>query len=272
MLKRFFLMLAPFILPLPPAQAACSRPIVAPASPLGKAVIVDEATGQVTGIYPDLLRERGRKAGCEFVFPPVPRVRAEFMVRNGEADLLIGAMKVPERDAWGRFVPLIGSEWMLISMRGDAPPRSVAELLARPGITFNAVRSFNDGPAYQAMLDALEKKHALEYVKDPDTIVRKMAAGRVDYTFMPSNTFAGAVEQMGLKDTLGPKVHYTRLAGIPPALGGIYLSSKLSPEDAAQVAAILDQLRSDGGVVQRMRQMFTPEEMSSSFILPPDKR
>lgn len=265
-------MLVPLVLTLPQARAACSRPIVAPASPLGRAIVIDEATGQVTGIYPDLLRERGRKAGCEFVFPAVPRVRAEFMVRNGEADLLIGAMKVPERDAWGRFVPLIGSEWMLISLRNDAPPRSVAELLARPGLTFNAVRSFNDGPAYQAMLDALEKRHALEYVKDPDTIVRKMAAGRADYTFMPSTTFAGALEQMGLKETLGPKVHYTRLAGIPPALGGIYLSAKIAPEDAVQVTAILDQLRLDGGVVARMRQLFTPEEMSSSYLLPPPEK
>jgi polar amino acid transport system substrate-binding protein len=250
------------------AHAGCSRPIVVPASPLGKAIIIDERHDTVAGIYPALLREYGHKAGCEFIFPVVPRVRAEAMVRAGQADLLMGAMKVADRDRWGDFAPLMASEWMLISMRGDAPPRSVQELLARPNVTVNAVRSFNDGPAYVAMLAALDRKKELEYVKDPATIVRKMAAGRVDYTFMPSNTFAGALDELGLRKSLGPRVRYSRLAGIPPALAGMYLSRQLDPRDAAQVAALLDRMRADGAVVVRMRHFFTPEEMSSSTILP----
>jgi polar amino acid transport system substrate-binding protein len=251
------------------AHAGCSRPIVVPASPLGKAIIVvDERHQTVAGIYPELLREYGKKAGCEFVFPVVPRVRAEAMVRAGQADLLMGAMKVADRDHWGDFAPLMASEWMLVSMRGDAPPRSVQELLARPNIMVNVVRSFNYGPDYLAMLAALEGKKELEYVKDPATVVRKMAAGRVDYTFMPSNTFAGALDELGLKKSLGPKVRYSRLAGMRTALAGMYLSRQLDPRDAAQVAALLDRMRADGAVVVHMRQFFTPEEMSSSTILP----
>ena len=249
------------------AGAACSRPIVVPASSLGRMMTVNEASGEVGGVYPELLRERGRRAGCAFVFPVVPRARAEAMLRQGEADLMVGAVQVPERDRWGRYVPMIGTEWMLISVDAD-PPRSTEELLARPGIRLNVVRSYNYGPAYLALLARLDKQGKLEYVKDPQTIARKMEIGRANYAYMPSNTFAGALEDAGLRESLGRRVHYTRLAGIPPSTSGVYISRQTAPDDAAQLAAMLEQLSRDGELLARTRKHFTPAEMSSSFPLP----
>lgn len=255
-------------LPQQRAAAACSRPIVVPASSLGRMMMVNAASGEVGGVYPELLRERGRKAGCEFVFPVVPRARAEAMLRQGDGDLMVGAVQVPERDLWGRYVPMIGTEWMLISTDPD-PPRSTDDMLARPAIRLNVVRSYNYGPAYLALLARLEKQGKLEYVKDPQTIVRKMEAGRANYTYMPSNTFAGTLEEMGLRESLGARVHYTRLAGISASTSGVYISGKTPAADAAQLASMLEQLSRDGELLARTRKFFTPAEMSSSFPLPP---
>lgn len=251
----------------------CSRPIVVPASSLGKLVVVTPGSDDVSGIYPDLLREGGKKAGCEFVFPVVPRARAEFMVRSGQADLLVGAAKVTERDAWGRFVPILGTEWMLISSpaRGDTPPRTVQELLERPGIKFNAVRSYNYGPVYQAMLARLDKLGVLEYVMDPQTIVRKMQAGRADYTFMPSTTFAGTLHELGVKEEFRSKVRYSRLIDMPATATGVYLSGKITAGDASLIETILNQIRHDGEMLVRLRKLFSPAELSSSFALPGTK-
>lgn len=254
------------------ALAGCSRPIVVPASALGRMMVVNEGSGEASGIYPELLRERGRKIGCEFLFPVMPRARAEYMVQNGEGDLLVGAVRVPERDRWGTYVPMIGTEWMLISIRDDAPPRTPEELLARPGIKFNAVRSYNYGPGYLALLARLDRQGKLEYVKDPQTIVRKMEAGRADYTFMPSTTFAGALAELGLRDSLGPRVHYTRLHGLPTSTSGVYISSRTPPDDVAQVTAMLVQLSHDGELLARARRYFSPSEMSSTFALPRSSR
>src|SRR5471030_1782283 len=121
------------------SQAACSRPILVPAPPLGKTVESSPHLNIVTGVYPELLREYGEKAGCQFKFLPMPWVRAEMAVQSGKADILLSAVQVPERDAWGRFIALVGADWKLVSLRGDTPPRSVDELLARPGVRVNAV-------------------------------------------------------------------------------------------------------------------------------------
>lgn len=241
--------------------------MVVPASSLGRMMTVDPASGEVGGVYPELLRERGRRAGCTFVFPAVPRARAEAMLRQGEADLIVGAVQVPERDLWGRYVPMIGTEWMLISTDPD-PPRSPGDLLARPGIRLNVVRGYNYGPAYLALLARLDQQGKLEYVKDPQTIARKMAAGRATYAYMPSNTFAGTLEEMGLRESLGARVRYTRLAGIPASTSGVYISDKTPAADAALLATMLEQLSKDGELLARTRKFFTPAEMSSSFPLP----
>ena len=248
------------------AVARCSRPIVAPASSLGKMVSVDAARGQAWGIYPDLLRDYGARTGCSFTFPVVPRARAEVLVQKGEADVLLGAVKVSQRDAWGTFVPMLGSDWVLISHAGAAPPRSIQALLDQPHIKFNAVRGFNAGPAYLEMLAGLERRGELEYVNDTQTIVRKMAAGRVDFTVMPSHTFAGALDELPPDQRIA--VHYSRLDGLPPAVIGVYLSKEMPAADAAEVTSLLQQIRASNGLLAGLRRYFTPEQMASSYALP----
>jgi len=257
------------VVPLQSAQAACSRPITVPASSLGKMVIVNNETDEVSGIYPDLLRERGLKAGCTFVFPIAPRARAELMVSSGESDLLVGSVKVPERDAWaGDYVAIHGSEWMLASLLTTPAPKSVEELLARPGLRFNAVRGYNYGPEYLVMLEKLKKMGKLEYMKDPESIVRKMQMRRADYTLMPASTFAGALYAMDLKEKLGSQVRYTQLEGLPTTVNGVYLSKKLSPQDMTAVKNLLIEIRNEDAVMTRMKKIFTKEELVSHFPLP----
>lgn len=253
------------------AWAGCSRPIVAPASALGKMVVIDR-DGGVSGIYPELLREQGRKAGCAFEFPVVPRARAEIMLRTGQADMLLAATAGPERLQWGDYIPMVGTEWLLVSRVGAATPASVAALTALSGIRFNAVRGFNYGADYQAMLDALDRLGELELVADAQTVAAKMLAGRADYSYMPSNTFAGALEALGLDAAHRAEFQYTRLAGMPTSTSGVYLSKKLAPADARQVAAVLLALRADDSLLARARSVYTPQEMSSIFPLPAPKK
>ena len=249
------------------AWAACSRPIIVPASQIGMMVSISDDGRHVAGIYPDLLRAYGGTAGCTFLFPVIPRLRAEKMVEAGRADVFLGAVQLPTRDAWGGFIPMLGSAWTLISIGRRPPPASVRQLLQEPGLKFNAVRGFDDGPAYELMLAELDKIGKLEYVNDAVTIVRKMAVGRTTYTFMPSITFAGAVHELGLTETLGRDVTYSKLNDIPPAVTGVYISSHLNPGDAAQVKAILVSIREHHELLTQMHAAFSAAEMVTYYDL-----
>jgi polar amino acid transport system substrate-binding protein len=249
------------------AHAVCSRPVVVPTSPLGKLAFVAEG-GNVAGVYPEVLREYGTRAGCEFVFPVVPRKRAEQMVQAGYGDIFIGSAQAPDRDAWGEFIPLLMVQWTLISNHAEPAPKSVRELLSLPDVRVNVVRSYNAGPIYLALLAELDKRGALEYVSDPQTIVRKMLIGRTDYTIMPSGTFAGTIDDLGLRHAFERTVRYTRLEGLPASVTGAYISKAMPRSDAKQVERIFQQIRQERILLLRLRSLYTPEEMISYSELP----
>src|SRR5471032_3675227 len=177
---RFRNMALSLLLALPlAAGAACSRTMVVPVFPLGKLMGVSNTDGLALGIYPELLRKNAASSGCTFSFIAAQHARAELMLSTGAADILLGAIKDEQRDQWGNFVPMLDTEWMLITNRGDAPPRTVQALLERSDIRLNVVRGYKYGAAYQKMLAELDKLGRVEYVKDPVTVVRKMLAGRI---------------------------------------------------------------------------------------------
>ena len=79
------------------AWADCSRVIVVPAAPTGFNVKVTDDL--VTGVYPDWLREVGRRSGCTLQFPVVPRARADSMLFvYNQSDMLLPASQNAEYD------------------------------------------------------------------------------------------------------------------------------------------------------------------------------
>jgi polar amino acid transport system substrate-binding protein len=130
-----------------------------PVSANGASVIVDGLT--VKGIYPDLLRAIGPKAGCQFAFTVVPRARQVAMFSAGTADVLVPASRTPGRDKFGTFIPMINHRAMLISVNnGRTPITSAQDLLARKDLRVAVVRGFDYGEAYTALIDELQNRAA----------------------------------------------------------------------------------------------------------------
>ena len=250
------------------AGAACSRTMIVPIFPLGKLMGVNDTDGLASGIYPELLRKNAASSGCDFSFVAAPHARAELMLSSGAADILLGAIKDERRDQWGHFVPMLGTEWMLITNRRDAPPPTAQALLERADIRLNVVRGYKYGAAYQNMLVELEKLGRVEYVKDPVTVVRKMLAGRADYTFMSTTTFAGALDDLGLKQSYGPNIHYSHIRDLPVTVNGVYLSKRLPASDRQQLIALLGKIREHNELMLGLRKFFAPNDLQSLRPLP----
>ena len=86
----------PFVVAALPSYADCSRDILVPVSTTGVSVIV--SNGTYSGIYPEIFRSLGPRAGCHFTFTSVPRARQELLFEAGKADLLLPATRTPARD------------------------------------------------------------------------------------------------------------------------------------------------------------------------------
>jgi polar amino acid transport system substrate-binding protein len=214
------------------ATADCSRPISVPAAPTGFSVIT--SGDKVSGVYPDVLRELGPKAGCSFNFPVVPRARLDHMFfKTGEADVLIPASRSTERDKTALFVPLIQVSPALISLKTrQLGITSVKQLVENRALRGALVRSFSYGDEYQALLLELDKDKRIDYVTDLNIVARMLAAGRVDFTIVAPTLMFSSLGENAMTVDLNDKLQYTSLEGLKRIDSGAYLSrTSLDPAD-----------------------------------------
>lgn len=259
--------LAALVLAVPlAAYGACSREITVPVAPTGFSVIVSGAN--VSGAFPDMLRELGRKMGCKFVFPIVPRARLSFMfLSSGEADLMLPASRSAERDKQAIFVPMMTLKMALISLKQRRiKTSSVKALLAGPRLQGIVVRSYVFGDEYNALIQGLDAQNRVFYVSSLLTVARMLQAGRGDFTVVAPSIFLSTLgEDPGL-ETMRGKLDFTVLDGLPPTESGAYISKRsLSAADQAELHALLESARK--GVLWKSFQKYYPADMLQFFVL-----
>lgn len=247
------------------AHAGCSRPIVAPVAPTGYSVIVKG--NQVTGAFPDALRELGKQYGCEFVFPVMPRARSTYMFLNSaESDLLLPASRSEERDNAAEFVPMMKLKMALISnKRSGLRSSSVGDLLAHPEWRGAVVRSYVFGNEYNKLIEQLDAQHRMSYVAAPLMVARMMKAGRVDFTVVAPTIFLSSLAEDPALADFAQQVQFFTLDGLPATESGIYLSRRsLTPADRALVLQILKQAAR--GSLWKWFQHYYPPAIASFAI------
>jgi polar amino acid transport system substrate-binding protein len=245
------------------AAATCSRDIAAPVSANGASVIVDGAN--VKGIYPDLLRQIGPKAGCHFVFTVVPRARQVALFKAGAADLLVPASRTPARDQLGTFIPMINHRAMLISLNnGRAPITSAQDLLARKDLRVAVVRGFDYGEPYTALIDELNKQGRLFVEVDVIAIARLLHAGSADVTIMGPTLMAGAIRRDQRVHNLQEKLKFEAIPELPWHQSGAYISNSLKPEDQAVIREALEKAGKSNQIMEGYLHYFRPEILNDS--------
>ena len=223
------------------AAAGCSRDITVPVAASGASVVAEGH--EVKGIYPELLRELGRKAGCKFVFTLVPRARQVAMYRIGQADLLVPAARTLERDKLGTFVPLIYNRPMLVSIASDRAPIATAqELLERRELRVAVVRGIDYGDRYMALVNELGKQGRLFSEVDVAAVARLLHAGAVDLTIIGPTLMAGAIRREPRVQGLQERLRVEPIPELQWVYLGAYVSHALGKEDQRTLYDALDKI------------------------------
>lgn len=246
------------------ATAACTRPVQAPASPIGLSVIVKGDT--VSGAFPEFLNAVGRKAGCEFVYPVVPRARLEAMFENGQADVIMASVQSEQRDRFGQFIPLVSSRVTLVSLDSKREPvTNMAGLLNRRGMTLVLVRGYDYGFAYRGLVEALSAEGRVRYEKDPVGVGRALKAGIADATIMPPTALIGAVQSDPRVADIVDRIRVEPLEELEWSKGGIYLSrGSLPPGDRALLEQALTEAGRQGLLYRAYQRYYPPAVLALS--------
>lgn len=247
------------------AQAACTRPINVPMSPIGLSVSFEE--GQAQGIYPTVLRELAANAHCRIDMHKVPRARLQSLFDAGQADLLIPASATPARDAAGEFVPLIQVRASLLTLDAEATvPRSLAELLAQPDYKLVVVRGFSFGPTYDAAIATLRQRQRLVEEADASGVARALRQGLAQATVMTASILVGTLV---IEPELAPLLKRLRVEPLDELgwhASGLYLSRRaLNEADRRTLRQALGQVARSGRVWQLFNELHPPGSLGVSI-------
>ena len=159
----------------PPTQAAPLRVVVNHAPPYR---IIDAP--HYTGYYIDLLKLGAAEAGLELEFVSVPLKRAFQMLEHGEADLLLGPNRTPERETFLVFLreaPFPAEDKVFIVAHPQLLIRNMADLQhKRIDVLAGAV--------YHPDIDRAGELHKHE-LKSYEQGLQRLMRDRSDVVIMP---------------------------------------------------------------------------------------
>jgi len=242
------------------AESACQRPMTVAISPLGRDMEVGQ-DGSMSGTTLEILKKVEQRTGCPLQFREMPRIRAWHLYAHDEIDIVPSAIRTPERDKIGIFVPWICDLVALVTLKDqNIHIRSVADLIESP-IVVDVVRGFDFGPDYQQLLTDKAQAGRIRLAADVEQAVAKLAHGRTQGLLATVDTIIDPARKYAIEDQLD----IVFLDGIPPVVSGIYV--RKSAGNAAERETLLSAL-SAPAIADDYRRLTLSSFDDSRFIRP----
>jgi polar amino acid transport system substrate-binding protein len=192
------------------------------------------AASGATGLYYELMNEAVRRLGWPVSYTEVPSARAFLMMQQGEADLMLGPLRTPEREVFLSYTRIVlPSEDKAFYTRPGAPPvRGIADLIGRSLVVHR-------GKRYGGAFDTDTRLQRYE-VNDYRAALEMVARGRLDVAVVPARQGDAMLRELGLPLLKQPWL----LAGEPPYLVLARRSPWLAQQ--AELERAFQSMREDG--------------------------
>jgi len=220
---------------------------------------------KVAGAAVDIVNELARRAGCKVEYVWLPRQRLFVEMEAGHIDMTMGAVRLPERDAYASFFPYAYLQYdLLLSRRDDKRYTSLADFVAHGSGRLNVTRGIKYGPAIETLLETLAAKGRLEEVSNFDTVFSKLEMGRADGTLATPPIYARFLRTARFRDQLV----VIPLPESEPQFTGIYLSRRsLSTADRQHYALALKGMLADQAIVAIYHRYFDEATVKRLFLM-----
>jgi polar amino acid transport system substrate-binding protein len=261
MSPRAILLLSAFALPVQAAPFACPALTHVGISDLG--YLSYQENGANRGAAVDIVAELGKRTGCRFNVEWYPRGRMFVQLSNGQLDLAMSALRSPERDRAGSWVPYSYTQFeLLLTSQGGGPFGSLEAFVDRGKGRLNVTRGITYPPAASAQLERLEKQGRLEYVNDYAIVFKKIKAGRADGTLAPPVIYLQHQRRLGIVGLL----QAMSISEWPRSLTGVYIShATVSGAVRQGLSSAFYDMVNDGTVQKIYERYLGPEVTREVF-------
>jgi polar amino acid transport system substrate-binding protein len=224
------------------------------------------AQGKLVGIDKDLIEEVARRTGCTLPTELESRVRIWLRLEEGSLDLTVSALKTPEREAVGVFLPYAYSRNFLLLRKNDEQKITTwADFAADRTLTLGVIKSFRHGSTIDAWIDGLRTQGRVQDYADAEVLMRVFYAGRIQGFFSSPVAWQPLLKRYGLLD----QVRMLDLTPKDQTLGGLYfLRGRVSDADAERMRRAMRDMRADGTMEKIFARHMDPAHAKSITTLP----
>nr|WP_268945818.1 transporter substrate-binding domain-containing protein [Pseudomonas ullengensis] len=202
--------------------------------------------GEVGGIYIDLNREVLGRLGCTIKLVKLPWGRALKELELGRLDVLAGAFRKPEREAYAYFSgAVLKPSRNILFMRQDALERwPVTQLLDLQNTDFRlgAQTNVSYGPAYQQLMGQQAFAARVSFNASRGNLWQMVDKGRIDGIIADESTGLYELNQLGLSARIKP----TQVVVSADAAEVAFSKKTSTPQFVQRYARILQALVDDG--------------------------
>ena len=164
------------------------------------------ADGSIAGISIDSAREVLRSLGCEVRLVRLPWARALRDLEQGRLDVLTGAFRKPEREAYAHFSGVVEEPSRnILFMHREAVARwPVSELLQLRDTRFRlgAQIDVSYGPGYQELIQTPAFHERMGFSATRLNLWRMVAKGRIDGVIADEHSGQQELADLGLSELI----------------------------------------------------------------------
>lgn len=218
------------------------------------------ADNSIGGINADLAQEALKRMGCQPRFIEMPWARGLLSLKKGTLDILPGALRTPEREAFAHFSQPINRSPNVLFMARRAVPKYQFQQLAdiidsdfRLGAQIDVVY----GADYQALLQNPAFTSHLVLINSRRGAWKMIQAGRLDGMIADEITGLLELEQMALSGDI-QRTHLV-ISGEPSAFA--LSKQSLTPDFVQQFDQSISSMKADG-TYQRIMETYLPCRVS----------
>jgi polar amino acid transport system substrate-binding protein len=165
-----------------------------------------DASGRIVGLQAELVERTLERMGCRAVWLELPWARALLELHAGRLDVLPGALRRPEREAYAywaeQHVAVPNRLYVLASRRGDVGPATRLRQLNLASFRLGVQIGVVYGPEYGDLLEDPAFRGRLTQAAVRSKLWQMLAIGRVDGVLASEASARWELAELGLAGTV----------------------------------------------------------------------
>lgn len=182
------------------AQATCDRPLTLGWEPYAPMQI--DTGGDPSGLDIDIVTAALREVGCAVTYVKLPWKRHLTEIEAGTTDLAASASFSAERSAYARFSQAYRPSRVVLLARDEDPDYGDLQSFLSQGKRLGIVNGYEYGEDAMALMASKDFKPNVRAVKDVETNLRLLQAGRIDGTIGDEFVTLESARATGVRDDL----------------------------------------------------------------------